>query len=148
MIRDDNVLLQYSGVSMRLESVVPVRDYVLIQLDSGTGGGSGSADPRSQQQPLTTKSGVVIASAVMKDDVPCQGRVVRVGEGRLASTGTLTPSPVRAGDMVKFKDYAGNDVTIEGRAYSVVKMVDILCTYTLQKQTAEDDGAATADASE
>jgi chaperonin GroES len=115
MIRDDDVLLYYTGVTMKLETVVPVRDYVLVSLDA-------KADS------LQTTSGVVIAAQVMKNDVPCQGIVAKVGEGRLASQGQFTPSPVQAGDLVKFKDYAGNEVYIEGKPYSLVKMVDILCT--------------------
>lgn len=117
MIRDDDVLLYYTGVTMKLDAVEPVRDYVLIALDEKYG-----------DEPVATSSGVVIAAQVMKDDVPCEGRVVKVGEGRMASLGEFTKSPVQPGDMVKFKDYAGNDVMIEGKPYSVVKMVDILCT--------------------
>ena len=117
MIRDDDVLLQYSGVSMKLENVELVRDYVLVELDEKYG-----------DEPKATTSGVVIASQVMKDDRPCEGRVVKIGEGRMASDGQLTKSPVQPGDVVKFKDYAGNDVMIEGKPYSVVKMVDILST--------------------
>lgn len=128
VIRDDNVLLSYTGVTLRLDTVIPVRDYVLIQLDGNTSGAGGD-------QPVMTSSGVVIAAAVLKDNAPCEGRVVKIGEGRMASTGQLTQSPVRIGDMVKFKDYAGNDVLIEGKAYSVVKMVDILCTFTAGDET-------------
>ena len=95
------------------------RDYVLIELDE---------DPET----LATSSGVVIANQVMADTVPCEGTVVKVGEGRMASEGQLTKSPVSNGDRVKFKDYAGNDVQIEGRAYSLVKMVDILSTSSKQ----------------
>jgi co-chaperonin GroES (HSP10) len=115
------VLLAYTGVTLRLDNVIPVRDYVLIQLDDKFG-----------DQPVATSSGVVIAASVLKDDAPCEGRVVKVGEGRMASTGECTASPVQSGDMVKFKDYAGNDVMIEGKPYSVVKMVDILCTFTAE----------------
>merc|ERR1719276_294669 len=98
---------------MNLENVVPVRDYVLIALDE---------DPDT----LATNSGVVISSQVMADDVPCEGVVVKVGEGRMASNGELSESPVAVGDRVKFKDYAGNDVRIDNRAFSLVKMVNIL----------------------
>jgi chaperonin GroES len=113
MIRDDDCLLFYEGVTMKLGNVTPVRDYVLIALDE---------DPDT----LATSSGVVIANQVMADDVPCEGVVVKLGEGRMASNGELTASPVKVGERVKFKDYAGNDVAIEGKQYSVVKMVDIL----------------------
>lgn len=119
MIRDDNVLLAYEGVTMKLENVQPIRDWVLIEL---------------VQEDLETKSGVVIASQVTKDLEPCQGTVVKIGEGRLSSEGELTQSPVEVGDFVKFKDYAGNPVMIEGKEYTVVKMVDILST----KQTQDE----------
>jgi chaperonin GroES len=125
MIRDDQVLLYYTGVTMKLDTVVPVRDYVLVKL----------ADPSAQQGTgAVTKSGVVLAGQVFQDQVPCQGTVVKVGEGRLASDGQLyTPSPVQVGHVVKFKEYAGNDVTIDGEDYSVVKMVDILCTTAVKE---------------
>lgn len=115
MIRDDDCLLYYDGVSMNLENVTPVRDYLLIALDE---------DPET----LATSSGVVIANQVMAEDVPCEGTVVKVGEGRMASNGELSSSPVAVGERVKFKDYAGNDVKLGGKPYSVVKMVDVLGT--------------------
>lgn len=116
MIRDDDVLLYYTGVTMKMDTVTPVRDYVLIKLDQKYG------------DAMTTKSGVMIASQVTKEDVPCEGVVTKVGEGRMHSGGEFSPSQVAVGDYVKFKDYAGNDVMIEGAPYSVVKMVDILCS--------------------
>lgn len=112
MIRDDDCMLYYDGVTMNLNNVMPVRDYVLVALDI--------------QESLATKSGVVIAQQVVKGNAPCTGTVTKVGEGRMASNGELTTSPVQVGDKVKFKDYAGNDVTIEGKKYSLVKMVDML----------------------
>jgi chaperonin GroES len=121
MIHDDDCLLYYQGVTMNLGNVVPVRDYVLVALDKNA-------------EKLETASGVVIASSVMGDQRPCQGMVVKVGEGRLASRGELTKSPVQSGEMVKFKDYAGNEVMIEGKLHSVVKMVDILCTFNAEEK--------------
>lgn len=117
MIRDDDVLLYYSGVTIKLDAVIPVRDYVLIECDEEKGDKS-----------LQTSSGVMIAQQVMKGNNPCEGVVAKVGEGRMASKGNLTPSPVEVGDRVKFKDYAGNEVMIEGKLYTVVKMVNILST--------------------
>lgn len=129
IIRDDNVLLAYTGLTLRLDTVVPVRDYVLIELDSSKVG----------DEPVATSSGVVIAASVLKDNAPCEGRVCKVGEGRMAANGDLTPSPVKEGDTVKFKDYAGNDVMIEGKPYSVVKMIDILCTFTDEGDTTDTE---------
>jgi chaperonin GroES len=127
MIRDDDCLLYYEGVTMKLDNVFPVRDYVLIALDE-------------ERETLATSSGVVIANQVVADDLPCEGTVVKVGEGRMASTGELTNPPVKVGERVKFKEYAGNEVTIEGKTYTVVKMVDILCSLNAEIQAQHDAG--------
>lgn len=102
---------------MRLDNVIPIRDYVLIELDD------------TQGEELSTASGVVIAGQVTQRDLPCEGVVVKVGEGRMCGTGEMMKCPVQPGERVKFKDYAGNEVMIEGKEYTVVKMVDILATY-------------------
>jgi len=113
MIRDDDVMLYYSSSkSMTLENVVPCRDYILVENDAST---------------LETESGIVVAGSVTKGLEPCEGNVIKVGEGRMCSTGEFTPSPVQVGDRVKFRDYAGNAVRIQGKDHSLVRMVDILC---------------------
>lgn len=119
MIRDDDVMLFYSGVKMTKENVMPCRDYVLVKLDA---------------QKLETESGIVVAAAVTKNDINCVGVVFKVGEGRMCSTGELTPSPVKVGERVKFKDYAGNEIKIDGEDFSIVRMVDILCSANSEKQ--------------
>jgi chaperonin GroES len=118
VIRDDDVLLTYQGLTMRLDNANPVRDYVLIEVE------------KPSVDDLQTTSGVVVAAQVMKDKAVCEGRVAKVGEGRMASLGNVTPSPVQPGDYVKWRDYAGNEVKIEGKEYSLVKMVDLLATRT------------------
>jgi len=113
MIRDDDVMLYYEGVQMTRDNVVPCRDFVLVELSESA---------------METKSGIVVAASVTKDDLPCEGNVFKVGEGRMCSTGEFTPSPVQIGEKVKFKDYAGNDVKIDGKEYSLVRMVELLCS--------------------
>ena len=78
--------------------------------------------------------GLVNRAQSTRDLLPCEGVVVKVGVGRMCATGALTQSPVHVGDRIKFKDYAGNDIMIEGKKYSVVKMVDILATYVGEKK--------------
>jgi chaperonin GroES len=112
MIRDDDVMLHYEGVRMTKNNVTPCRDYVLVKID---------------EEKLETDSGVVIAASVTKDDLACVGTVFKVGEGRMCSTGEFSPSPVAVGQIVKFKDYAGNDIKIDGEQFSLVRMVEILC---------------------
>jgi len=112
IIRDDDVMLYYTGNRMTKENVTPCRDYVLVKLD---------------ESKMETSSGIVVAASVMKDDLPCVGTVFKVGEGRLGSLGEFTSSPVALGDRLKFRDYAGNEVQIDGEEYAVVRMVEILC---------------------
>lgn len=136
IVRDDNVLLAYQGVTMRLDNVIPIRDYVLIALDDD------NDDDDAADGAMSTASGVVIAGQVMQNDLPCEGVVVKVGEGRMCGTGELMQSPVQPGDRVKYKDYAGNEVLIEGKGYVVVKMVDILATYVGSSSDANANDAA------
>jgi len=119
MIRDDDVMLHYEGVKMSRGNVTPNRDYVLIKLD---------------EQKLETDSGIVVAASVTKDDIPCVGTVFKVGEGRMCSTGEYSASPVSPGDRVKFKDYAGNEIKIDNEAYSLVRMVEILCSSSTKSE--------------
>ena len=118
VIRDDNIMVSYQGLSMTLENCQPIRDFVLIQLE---------------EQALETKSGIVVAAQVVKEDVICEGRILKVGEGRMASNGSLTKVPFKVGDFVKFKDYGGNDIVIEGKPFSLVRMTDILATQKEQE---------------
>jgi chaperonin GroES len=117
MIRDDDIMLFYTGVKMTKDNVTPSRDYVLVKLD---------------EQNLETESGIVVAAAVTKDDINCVGVVYKVGEGRMCSSGEFTPAPVKEGDRVKFKDYAGNEIKIDGVEYSIVRMVEILCSSNVE----------------
>jgi co-chaperonin GroES (HSP10) len=113
MIRDDDVMLYFDGVTMSIDNVTPCRDYVLIELEADI---------------TETTSGIVVAASVMRDEVPCEGMVKKVGEGRMTSTGELATPPVKPGDRVKFRDYGGNDIRIENKLFSLVRMVDILCS--------------------
>uniref|UniRef100_A0A7S1ZF55 20 kDa chaperonin, chloroplastic n=1 Tax=Trieres chinensis TaxID=1514140 RepID=A0A7S1ZF55_TRICV len=121
MIRDDDVIIYYEGTTMTKANAIPCRDYVLV---------------KTKEQKLETASGIVVAASVTRGDVPCEGTVFKVGEGRMCSKGEFTPSPVKVGETVKFKDYGGNDVKIEGELYSAVRMVDILCSIPQEEDMA------------
>jgi len=71
----------------------------------------------------------LLAKSSTSENKPSTGEVVKVGPGKMASSGTRMPMDVAPGDMVKYRDYAGNEVEIEGKEYSVVKMVDVLAKY-------------------
>jgi chaperonin GroES len=114
LIRDDDILVKFTGGELTLDSVDVVRDAVLV-----------SVNTKEEE----TSGGILIAKSSSKDSKPSTGEVVKVGPGRMASNGTLMPMDVAVGDMVKFRDFAGNEVTVEGQDYSVVRMADILAKF-------------------
>ena len=58
-----------------------------------------------------------------------RGGVVAVGAGKIAANGESVPLGVAAGEWVKFRDYAGSEVRIEGSDYIVVRASDCLAKW-------------------
>lgn len=57
---------------------------------------------------------------------PQEGRVIAVGNGRRRDDGTVTKPDVQEGDRILFSKYAGNDVTLDGKEYVIMREDDIL----------------------
>ncbi len=57
---------------------------------------------------------------------PQEGKVVAVGKGKRSEDGKVHPLDVKQGDRVLFSKYAGNDVTIDGNEYIIMREDDIL----------------------
>jgi chaperonin GroES len=113
LIRDDDILVTFKG-ELSLESVQVVRDNVLVYVE------------KSEQE---SEGGILIAKSSKSENKPSTGTVVKVGPGKMAANGELMAMDVAVNDMVKFRDFAGMDVTIDGKDYSVVKMSDILVKF-------------------
>lgn len=113
LIRDDDVLVKFSG-ELTMETADVVSDNVLVKVDD------------SEEE---TSGGLIIASTAKKGSKPSTGEVVKVGPGRMASNGEIMTVDISVGDMVKFRDFAGNEVSIEGGDFAVVKMTDILAKF-------------------
>ena len=47
----------------------------------------------------------------------------------MASNGKLTEPQVKVGDRVKFKDYAGNEVKIEGKFWQVSETIGEIASF-------------------
>ena len=114
LIRDDDVLVKFTGDELTIDSADVVRDNVLVYVE---------------KKETATEGGILIAQSSKSDSKPSTGEVVKVGPGRIASNGEVMAMDVAPGDMVKFRDFAGNDVTIGEKEYSVVKMADILAKF-------------------
>jgi chaperonin GroES len=114
LIRDDDVLVKFTGDELTLEGADVTRDNVLVFVE------------RKEQE---TEGGILIAKSSKTENRPSTGTVVKVGPGRMAANGELMAMEVEVGDMVKFRDFAGNEVNIGEKEYSVVRMSDILAKF-------------------
>ena len=72
----------------------------------------------------TTKSGIVLPGQDDKEK-PGQAVVVAVGPGGVVDGKDITMQ-VKVGQHVLFSRYAGSEVELEGKKYTVVKQSDIL----------------------
>jgi chaperonin GroES len=128
LVMDDDLLLVQTGSDMELtiEGLKMIRDQVLV---------------RMQTKEETTDVGVVVAAQTASKAQAIEGEVVAVGPGRSSSIGELTPMHVKAGDFVRFRQFAGVDLTIKGSKYAVVRMVDVLSKAS-SASAASNEGAA------
>lgn len=113
LIRDDDILVKFDG-KLTLDNVDVVSDNVLVKVND-------------DQE--ATSGGLLIAATSKKGSKPSTGEVVKVGPGRMASNGEIMTVDISVGDEVKFRDFAGNEVQIEGEEYAVVRMTDILAKF-------------------
>uniref|UniRef100_A0A6S8Y9J4 20 kDa chaperonin, chloroplastic n=1 Tax=Ditylum brightwellii TaxID=49249 RepID=A0A6S8Y9J4_9STRA len=116
LIRDVDIMVRYTdGDKLTLENAEMVFDNVLVHI----------------VEEESTSGGLLIASTANKEDRgrQCTGTVVKVGPGKMVADGSILDMNVEVGDKVKFRDFAGNEVTIGGEEYSVVAMTDILAKF-------------------
>lgn len=72
----------------------------------------------------TSAGGIIIPDTAKEK--PQEGKVVAVGKGKRKDDGGLIPLDVKAGDRILFSKYAGNDVTIDGKEFIIMREDDIL----------------------
>lgn len=114
LIRDTDILVKFNGDETLTEENVDVpNDSVLIHVNM------------DQSQ---TSGGLLLATTTTQNR-PSTGTVVKVGPGRMQANGDLMPMNVDVGDEVKFMDFAGNEVKIGDKEYSVVTMPEILAKF-------------------
>jgi chaperonin GroES len=71
-----------------------------------------------------TASGIYIPETAQEK--PQRGTVVAVGPGKYADqTGTLIPVSVQVGDKVLYGKFAGQEFTLEGKDYLIMRESDI-----------------------
>ena len=115
LIRSGDVLVKFpAGKEMTLDNVQMTFDQCLLKVEKVT---------------EETSSGLLLASSAVSSTRPSVGEVIKVGPGRFAANGNRIEMEVAVGDIVKFRDFAGNEVTVEGEDYAVVKTGECLAKY-------------------
>lgn len=71
----------------------------------------------------TTAGGIVLPGSAAEK--PSQGEVIAVGPGKRQDNGELIAPDVKAGDIVIFGQYGGNEVKIDGEEYLILSEGDI-----------------------
>lgn len=87
----------------------PLHDRVLVQ---------------RQESSEKTSGGIFIPDTAKEK--PAEGKIIAVGEGVRKDDGTVLPMNVKVGDKVLFAKWGGNEVTIDGADYIIMKETDIL----------------------
>jgi chaperonin GroES len=72
----------------------------------------------------TTRSGIVIPDSAKEK--PQEGEVIAVGRGRRLDNGKIVALDVKTGDRILFGKYTGNDITLDGNEYIIMREDDVL----------------------
>lgn len=114
LIRDDDVLVKFSGDSLTMDSCDVLRDSCLVYVET---------------KETATEGGILLAQTSSTQNRPSTGKVVKVGPGRFSTSGERMEMELTEGDFIKFRDYAGKDIEIEEEEYTVVSALDILAKF-------------------
>ena len=72
----------------------------------------------------TTHSGIVIPDSAKEK--PQEGEVMAVGRGKRLDDGKIIVLDVQVGDRILFGKYSGNEITLEGTEYIIMREDDVL----------------------
>jgi len=72
----------------------------------------------------TSFKGIIIPDSAKEK--PQEGLVIATGRGKRLEDGSLVELDVKAGDRVLFGKYSGNDITVDGAEYIIMREDDIL----------------------
>lgn len=92
-----------------MSKIKPLADYLLIE---------------PLEKETTLPSGIVIPDTAKEK--PQEGKVIAVGPGRKDESGNTIPMEVKAGNVVMFKKWGGNEIKVDGKEHLLVKEEDVL----------------------
>ena len=68
--------------------------------------------------------GIIIPDSAKEK--PQQGKVIAVGQGKVKDDGTRTPLDVKAGDLILFGKYSGQEIKLDGEEYLIMREDEVL----------------------
>ena len=72
----------------------------------------------------TTKGGIIIPDTAKEK--PAEGKVIAVGNGKVADDGKRIALEIKTGDRILFGKYSGTEVKIEGEEFLIMREDDVL----------------------
>jgi chaperonin GroES len=99
-------------------NITPLHDRVLV---------------RRLEEKETAKGGIIIPDTAKEK--PHEGEVIAVGAGKMEK-GHRSPLDVKVGDRILFGKYTGNDITIDGQEYLILREDEILAKVSGLTKTA------------
>jgi len=76
------------------------------------------------EEEQTTAGGIIIPDSAKEK--PQEGKVVAVGNGKVAEDGTVSPLDVKKGDKILFSKYSGSEVDLDGAEHLIMREDDVL----------------------
>ena len=80
------------------------------------------------------KVGGIIIPDTAKEK-PQQGKVVAAGTGKVKDDGKRTPLDVKAGDVILFGKYSGQEIKLEGEEYLIMREDEVLAVVDSEKKS-------------
>jgi chaperonin GroES len=78
------------------------------------------------------KIGGIIIPDTAKEK-PQQGKVIAAGAGKVKDDGQRTPLDVRAGDLILFGKYSGQEIKLDGDEYLIMREDEVLAVLESKK---------------
>jgi chaperonin GroES len=79
------------------------------------------------------KVGGIIIPDTAKEK-PQQGKVIAAGNGKVKDDGKVIPLDVKAGDVILFGKYSGQEIKIEGEEYLIMREDEVLAVVETGKK--------------
>lgn len=71
-----------------------------------------------------TKGGIILPDTAKEK--PQEAKVIAVGSGKTLANGKVVTPEVKAGDIIIFGKYSGNEVKVTDKEYLIIEADDIL----------------------